>query len=347
MLPRSFATACLTALLAFASQVAAQSLPWPGESARQLDSAAALALIEDGGVLPVLSRADGRLEALLLLDQPVSLNPLDRLLAPGRPALGVAGRVRTDGGQSLEAALKLDRGPGLALLCNERIGLVTTLASLSEHCLLAPLDADSHDALIGAARSRQLEAGWRSAGGAVDLSFGLSWLDSGPFGAPGSDPLDVAPLLANLFSPSQLLVAAPELAGARLLSRGLGVRGMFDLGSQRWLSFGGSVARNRLESAFLGAAPLRRWDSSALSLGLGQGNLYGEVTGHVADLPGSDALWGGLDVGISWRTPWQGQFTVGARNLISHGDSPFVGEDGKALDESETRVPYVRYKQDL
>ena len=347
MLPRFLTTALFAATLALAGPSAAQSLPWPEAVGPRALDADALALIEDGGVLPVLSRADGRLEALLLLEQPVTLNPLDRLFAPQRPALGVAGRVRTDGGQSLEAALKLDRGPGLALLCNQRVGRLTTLASLSEHCLLAPLNAEGQDALAGAARAGQFEAGWRDADGSVDLSFGLSWLDSGPLGTPGLAGADTAPLLAGLFAPAELALATPELAGARLLSRGIGVRGMFDLGAQRWLSFGGSMSRNRLESAFLGASPLRRWDSSALSLGLGRGSLYGEVTGHVADVPGSDALWGGVDVGISWRTPWQAQFTVGARNLLSHGESPFVGTDGKALDESETRVPYVRYKQDL
>lgn len=323
-----------------------QALPFPTGSAGEIDG---LALLRGGEsqLLPVVSRSDGRIEALLLLDTPPApLNPLDRLLAPGTARLGAAARVRMDGGNAVDAALMLDRGPALALLCNQSIGLATTLASLSEHCLLAPLGRGEHDALLGSARASQFEAGWRSEQFGVDLSFGLSWLDSGRLQPYGQDASSL-PALSALFAPGQFALAAPELAGARLLSRGIGVRGLFDLGSQRWLSVGGALSRNRIDPGFAGALGLRRFDSSALSVGVGQGNLYGELTGHVAEVPGSDAFWGGVDLGISWRTPWDAQLTVGARNLISHGSNPWLGSDGAALDEGESRVPYVRYKQDL
>ena len=340
MLRRLLALAVLTAAVAL-PVAHAQALPYPGGA----HDALAILRGDAGQLLPVVSRSDGRIEALLLLDAPpASLNPLDQLLVPQTTRLGAAARVRLDGNHSLEAALKLDRGPALALLCNESVGLATTLASLSEHCLLAPWTPGEHDALIDSARSTRLEAGWSSNRLGLDLTFGLAWLDSGRLQPYGLDAGSL-PALAALFSPGQ--PAAPELLGARLLSRGVGVRGLFDLGSQRWLSFGGSLSQNRLESAFLGASPLRRFDSSALSVGLGQGNIYGELTGHMADLPGSDAFWGGLDVGISWRTPWDAQLTVGARNLISRGSNPWLLDDGNALDESESRVPYVRYRQDL
>jgi hypothetical protein len=316
---------------------AGQALPWPEQRL-------------EAQLLPVVS--DGRVEALLLLGDDPSLNPLDRLLAP-RPRLGAAARVRTDRGNTIEAALMLDRAPGLALLCNESVGLVTTLAALNEHCLLARLSATQQDALLGNARATRLEAGWRSEQLGVDLSFGLGWLDSGrvqPW--TGQDGAEGG-ILPGLFAPAPLIGAGlvpglPELTGARLISRGIGVRGLFDLGSQRWLSVGGSHSQNRVEQGLLAGEALRRWDSSALSVGLGQGNLYGELTGHLADIPGSDAFWGGLDVGISWRMPWQAELTFGARNLLSRGTNPWlVDQAGEPLDEAESRVPYVRYHQDL
>lgn len=321
----------------------AQALPWP-EQARA-----------EAQLLPVLSRSDGRLEALLLLDSTPSVNPLDRVFAP-RTRLGAAARVQLDSGDTVEAALKLDRGSGLALLCNEQIGLATTLGSLSEHCLLAKLSASQQDTLWSdASRASSLEGGWSSDRLGVDLTFGLGWLDSGTIRPATPGALELAPL-GGILATSPLAagtlvpfaVGLPELAGARLVSRSIGVRGLFDLGSQRWLSLGGSVSRNRFDPGLLGGDALRRWDSSALSVGLGQGNLYGELTGHMADLPGTDAAWGGLDVGISWRMPWQAELTFGARNLLSTGSNPWlVDQSGEPLDEAESRVPYVRYHQDL
>ena len=310
---------------------AGPGLPWPEQ--------------HDAPLLPVV--ADGRVEALLLLGDGPSLNPLDRVLAP-RPRLGAAARVHTDTGGSIEAALMLDRAPGLALLCNGSVGLATTMAALNEHCLLAQLSGSQQDALLAGSRSTRLEAGWRNDELGLDLSFGLGWLDSGTL-----RPWTSNELLPGLFAPPPLMGAAlvpglPELTGARLVSRSIGVRGLFDLGSRRWLSIGGSHSQNRLDPGLLAGSTLRSWDSSALSVGLGQGNLYGEITGHVADIPGSEAFWGGLDLGISWRMPWHAELTVGARNLISSGSNPWlVDQAGDPLDEAESRVPYVRYHQDL
>lgn len=336
MFRRLLLTTALLAPLGLAalapSPAAGQALPWPEQRS-------------EAQLLPVVS--DGRVEALLLLDDGPVLNPLDRVLAP-RPRLGAAARVRTDRGDSIEAALMLDRAPGLALLCNESVGLATTLSALNEHCLLAEISGSQQDALFAGATATRLEAGWSSDQLGLDLSFGLGWLDSGEI-----RPWASQDMLPGLVAPVPLMGAAlvpglPELTGARLISRSIGVRGLFDLGSRRWLSIGGSHSENRLDPGLLAGEMLRRWDSSALSVGLGQGNLYGELTGHVSDIPGSDAFWGGLDLGISWRMPWQAELTVGARNLISHGSNPWlVDQAGEPLDEAESRVPYVRYHQDL
>lgn len=335
MFRRLLLTTALLALPGLAalapSPAAGQALPWPEQREAQL--------------LPVVS--DGRVEALLLLGEDPSTNPLDRLLAP-RPRLGAAARVHTGRSDSIEAVLMLDRAPGLALLCNERMGLATTLAAINEHCLLARLSSEQQDALFAGARTARFEAGWRNERLGLDLRFGLGWLDSGEV-----QPWVAQQALPDLSAPAPLLGATlvpglPDLTGARLVSQGIGVRGLFDLGSQRWLSIAGSHNRSRLDPGLLGGDVLRQWDSSALSVGLGQGNLYGELTGHVSDVPGSDAFWGGLDLGISWRMPWQAELTFGARNLISRGSNPWLVDDaGDPLDEAESRVPYVRYHQDL
>ncbi len=71
----------------------------------------------------------------------------------------------------------------------------------------------------------------------------------------------------------------------------------------------------------------------------------GSLTAHAIDQRNS--TWTGLDLGLSWRTPWRGVFSVGARNVV--GKPPALLDRERAAQESiETeRVPYVRYEQDL
>jgi len=66
--------------------------------------------------------------------------------------------------------------------------------------------------------------------------------------------------------------------------------------------------------------------------------------GHVIDTPGQPK-WEGLGLGVTWRTPWSGQLSVGADNVISRGKNPFSPVDAQGDDEGT--VPYVRYEQDL
>jgi hypothetical protein len=49
-------------------------------------------------------------------------------------------------------------------------------------------------------------------------------------------------------------------------------------------------------------------------------------------------------VGLTWRTPWSGQLTVGAENIVTRGKNPFAPSGS---DKDEGTVPYVRYEQDL
>ena len=62
------------------------------------------------------------------------------------------------------------------------------------------------------------------------------------------------------------------------------------------------------------------------------------------NVPGESKVWEGLGLGLTWRTPWNGQLSVGADNVITRGKNPFTT---KGLDSDEGTVPYVRYQQDL
>jgi hypothetical protein len=81
-----------------------------------------------------------------------------------------------------------------------------------------------------------------------------------------------------------------------------------------------------------------------LNLGGGIGDFGVNVIGEVVDTPGRDR-WGSLGLGLSWRTPWSGQLTVGADNLVTRGKNPFAPASSGTDDEGA--VPYVRYEQDL
>jgi len=307
-------------------------------------------------VLPVLSSGDGRIEALLFIDAPLathgSANPMHQLLGIDLPEPAASGRFglnlnsKPSKGLTLSAGLQADTG--LALLCNDDIGLATTLTSLSQHCLLTRL-GDNQD-LLGPfssqhTRQQHVSASLNLPRYGLDLSFGLAWLQSRP--APSL-------LLSGVDSDGQraLQVLDPSLTDGTfgsfsLSSRSLGVRGLLDLGSRRWMSLTGEISRSRVDRGVIEALLPPEWSSGRLGLGLGYGPFSGAVSGHVVGLDGGDTLWGGLDIGLSWRTPWRAALTIGARNLVSGSKGNWPSENSKALEQAQGRVPYVQYQQDL
>lgn len=55
-----------------------------------------------------------------------------------------------------------------------------------------------------------------------------------------------------------------------------------------------------------------------------------------------------VDINFAWRTPWNASLSVGAQNLL--GEDEGMGNDlvtTPELDSAFSRVPYVRYEQDL
>ena len=110
-----------------------------------------------------------------------------------------------------------------------------------------------------------------------------------------------------------------------------------------FVSVGGTVARARLVPAADVPQLADQWNTRSLSIGGGFGSFGANIVGRVVNVPGESNVWKGLGLGLTWRTPWSGQLSVGADNVVTRGKNPFstINQD------DEGTVPYVRYQQDL
>jgi len=221
------------------------------------------------------------------------------------------------GRSSLDAAFGLSSGDSLGLLCNSSRG--TSISGLASHCMLASLGDDEDSSL-----SRRVSgtAAFNRPGGRLGITAGS-----------GRDTLP-----AWLASPNK----SPAL---RAEQNDLTVFGQKNIGREGFVSIGGTYAKARLVPlSDASPALVDRWDSKSLTIGAGYGNFSGNIIGRVVDVPGQPGKWEGLGVGLTWRTPWSGQLTVGAENVITRGKNPFAPRN-ESTDEGT--VPYVRYEQDL
>ncbi|WP_363798106.1 hypothetical protein ABU614_00105 [Lysobacter firmicutimachus] len=246
--------------------------------------------------LPVWNQNNGKLEYLLQLE----------------PAKQAGGRWKL-GNNSFDAALGLDAGDGLGLVCDRKTGLAGAIGNLANHCLLAAVDDDGND-------NRQFSAGasLNRPGGRVGVSIGS-----------GRDTL-----------PAWL---SPNSRTSRVDQNTLTVYAQKNIGREAMVSIGGTLAHARLIPAGEVPSVADRWSSKSLSIGAGIGNFTANIIGRVVDTP-QPGQWEGLGVGLTWRTPWSGQLTVGAENVVTRGKNPFAPGNG---DKDEGTVPYVRYEQDL
>jgi hypothetical protein len=221
------------------------------------------------------------------------------------------------GRSSLDAAFGLSSGDSLGLLCNSSRG--TSISGLASHCMLASLGDDDDNGLN---RRVTGTAAFNRPGGRVGFTVGT-----------GKDTLP-----AWLAGPNK----SPAL---RAEQNDLTVFGQKNIGREGFVSIGGTYAKARLVPlSDMSPALVDRWDSKNLTLGAGYGNFSGNIIGRVVDVPGQPGKWEGLGVGLTWRTPWSGQLTVGAENVITRGKNPFAPRN-ESTDEGT--VPYVRYEQDL
>jgi hypothetical protein len=128
------------------------------------------------------------------------------------------------------------------------------------------------------------------------------------------------------------------------------VAGAWSINSLGALTVRGSLAESLIRTPLLPQGVGR--DQAALGISLSRGAFSGGVVGHLNSQSQSGVPsvgWAGLDVGLSWRTPWSGQLMFGARNLVTRGDEPLLPDPSaaKLLDESRERTPYVEYRQDF
>lgn len=227
------------------------------------------------------------------------------------PAAGARWRV---GGNTLDAAFGVAAGDTLGLVCDRKSGLATTIGNLANHCMLATLDGDSSD--------RQFTAG-------TSLSRG-----SGRLGLILGNARDTLPAWLS-----------PNSKTSRLDQNSLTLYGQKNIGREATVSIGGTLARARLIPADdIPSEVADRWTTKSITVGAGVGNFGANIIGRVIDTPGLPGQWGGLALGLTWRTPWSGQLTVGAENVVTRGKNPFAPSNS---DKDEGTVPYVRYEQDL
>ena len=237
------------------------------------------------------------------------------MLEPATTASGTGARWRF-GNTTLEATYGLQSGDSLALLCDRRSGMAPAIGQLASNCVLASLEDKpgniSRHASAGMALSRD--------GGKVGVTAGK-----------GRDGL-----------PAWL--APGQLGGARYTQNDFSLFAEKSVGGEGFVSVGGTVARARLVPAADVPQIADQWNTRSLSVGGGYGNFGASVVGRVVNVPGESAVWKGLGLGLTWRTPWNGQLSVGADNVVTRGKNPF---SLKGAESDEGTVPYVRYQQDL
>ncbi|MBX3690159.1 hypothetical protein [Dokdonella sp.] len=275
-------------------------------------------------VLPIWSGTNGELLAVVPL-------PGGWVAAPttATPAYAGPSTWRLAGHSVSASGLSLDFANGLRL--DALIGryLPNLPACAVGSCAFnSPTSQGASSAVLG--------MGWSSAEGALDLSYGLSWLrTSGQASAAEA-----------LFSPLSVheKFGDPRWLGLASEESSLFARGRWRFSQATALDLTASYGRlhdSRMAGAMLPALDL---DQLSLSLGLDVGSLRGAIVGHV--LSSDDPLlagkrWTTLDLGISWRTPWAGELSVGAQNILATPSASPRDVDGQA------RTPYIQYRQDL
>lgn len=183
----------------------------------------------------------------------------------------------------------------------------------------------------------------------LDFRYGLGWLDSSRL---GDHSLPGQWLLHGLNAAADRGWSLPAWSGVPLapftLER-MALGGFIGLGDALRLHLGYEHAEGPLAlfSSELGAS----WASGtqdSVSLGIGYGRFYGGLTGRQlrpADpMLGQQGASNSLDLGFSWRMPWNAELEFGARNLITNPAKPETPERSQ---QGDLRTPYLRYHQEL
>ena len=232
------------------------------------------------------------------------------------PTTTTAGTRWRFGSTTLEATYGLQTGDSLALLCDRRNGIGSEIVQLANSCVLASLDGDN--------------AGTGSRHGAAGASVSRNGNKVGVAVGSGRDVL-----------PAWL---APNKLNNKVEQNDFSLFAEKNIGRDGFVSVGGTVARVRLVPAADVPQLADQWNTRSLSVGGGYGSFGANIVGRVVNVPGESNVWKGLGLGLTWRTPWSGQLSVGADNVVTRGKNPFSATSAQ---DDEGTVPYVRYQQDL
>ena len=295
-------------------------------------------------VVPLWASPDGRLLAIVEMSNDTGAPTL-----PPSPAFGGLSDFRIIDATDLFSA-------GVRYRLNQALSADVTLGQISSPSLSSEMGGYSNclpGACWGSAKSPGTSAfsaniglGWTPArNDGLDFSFGLSWLDGRNAQLPvlSQSGIGVSPIDLNVLD-------LAGIGGYKLNSaRRLKARGVWQLGHGSAIDLTAALGRVEL-SPFLSGLAGSGLDLNQASLGLGlaNGSVRGSIVGRVTSLdePGSlgNRRWSGLDLGVSWRTPWRGEVTLGAQNLWS---APLDPKAPHELDSTQARTPYVQYRQDL
>ncbi len=236
------------------------------------------------------------------------------LLEPTTEGTRAGARWRA-GDSTLDATFGLEAGDSLALLCNRQNSVFSAVSTLANNCQLASVgDGD-------AGRRASATAALSRPGGSFGVTVGQgkdrlpAWMTRD--GSRQHHELDL----------NDLTVFAQK-----------------NLGDAAYVAIAGTVAKATLIPFAEAPADISdRWRSKSLTVGGGYGAFSANVIGRVIETPGQPRFEG-LGLGVTWRTPWSGQLTLGAENVLTRGKNPFSPSTETS---DEGAVPYVRYEQDL
>jgi len=235
----------------------------------------------------------------------------------GQPNTGARWRF---GRNTLDAAFGLSSGDSLALLCDRKTGIANAIDNLDGgNCMLGALGNGLDD---NGSKRTTFSTGLSRPGGKAVLTLGK-----------GRDTL-----------PAWLTPSGRS--NGKVEQNDLTFHGQKNVGRNGMVSIAGTTAKARLVSAENVPGLADQWNTKSLSVGGGVGAFSASIVGRVVAVPGTPEKWEGLGLGLTWRTPWSGQLSVGAENVVTRGKNPF-SPGNKPADEEDSTIPYVRYEQDL
>lgn len=148
-------------------------------------------------------------------------------------------------------------------------------------------------------------------------------------------------------SSSWPLVVAAEPGDSLTIDR-FGIDGRVRIAGGLGLTW--AMDRVRAEPTGPGRAFDHGFDQQSLSLGLSRGAWSGGFTGRLTRPrpAGSDAAeFGAIDLELAWFTPWDGELSFGAENLIVREPDRRDALPHPRPPQAPSRTPFVRYRQDF